>query len=108
MDDIVVDFPRRPLWRRAWTRTERRLFVGWIAVVGAAFGLLPLVAGSGPRDDVQVVANTTTAGSQSAPAVATLPGGKVVVVWEGAGADDDAGVFARIRDPDTGFGTRRR
>ena len=84
MDDIIVDFPRRPLWRRTWTPTERRVFAG-LAVVGTAFGLLPLVAGSGPRDDVQVVANTTTAGSQSAPAVATLPSGKVVVVWEGAG-----------------------
>ena len=108
MDDIVVDFPRRPLWRRAWTRTERRLFVGWVAVVGVVFGLLPLVAGSGPRDDVQVVANTTTAGSQSAPAVATLPEGKVVVVWEGAGEGDTAGIFARLRDPDSGFGAEFR
>src|SRR5437763_7562315 len=107
MDDIIVDFPRRPLWRRTWTPTERRAFAG-LAVVGTAFGLLPLVAGSGPRDDVQVVANTTTAGSQSAPAVATLPGGKVVVVWEGAGAGDDAGIFARIRDPQSGFETEFR
>ena len=105
MDDIIFDFPRRPPWRRAWTRTERRVFVGWLAVMGAAFGLLPLVAESGPRDDVQVRANATTAGSQSAPAVAALPGGKVVVVWEGAGPGDDAGIFARIRYPDAGFGT---
>src|SRR2546423_14545054 len=96
MDDIVVDFPRRPLWRRAWTRTERRIFVGWLAVVGAAFALLPLVAGSGPRDDVQVVANTTLAGSQSAPAVATPPGGKGGVVWGGDGADGHARLLARI------------
>ncbi|MGH8975636.1 MAG: Ig-like domain-containing protein, partial [Acidimicrobiia bacterium] len=104
MDDILIDFPRRPLWRRAWTPTEQKVFAALVAVLGA-FALLPVVAGSGPRDGDLVVANTHLAGSQSSPVLAALPDGKVVVVWEGAGPGDDDGVFARIRDPvgDAGF-----
>lgn len=93
--DIVVDFPRRR-WRHLAA-------VGLGAGVAAA-AFVPLVAGGGPRDDVQVIANATTEGDQSSPVVATLPDGKTVVVWEGAGPGDDAGVFARVRDLQTGFG----
>lgn len=109
MDDIVIEFPRR-VFRggRRWSRAQRTMAVSWVAGIAAVAALLPLAVGGGPRDDVQVVANATTEGSQWVPAVATLPDGKVVVVWQGAGPDDDAGIFARIRDPEAGFGPEFR
>lgn len=42
--------------------------------------------------------NQTTAGSQSSSAVASLPSGEFVVVWEGRGVGDRYGVFARWFD----------
>ncbi|HEY4409643.1 MAG TPA: Ig-like domain-containing protein, partial [Acidimicrobiia bacterium] len=99
--DIVVDFPRRP---RPW----RPVLLGCGMVLATAAAWLPLVANGGPRDDAQLIANATTDGTQQSPKLASLPGGKLVVVWAGQGADDDSGIFARIRDPQTGFGPEFR
>ncbi len=46
--------------------------------------------------------NTTTAGDQWKPAVAILPGGGFVVVWEGRGGQDGSGdgIFAQIFEAD--------
>lgn len=43
----------------------------------------------------ELIANTTTAGRQAGSAVAATGNGTFVVVWEGYGLGDDAGVFAQ-------------
>ncbi len=63
------------------------------AVVGTmAAQLVPL--------GIERAVNTTTAGSQFAPAVAGEPGGPFLVVWQSSAQDGGgAGVYARLLDP---------
>ena len=51
---------------------------------------------SGTPLTTEMIANTTTAGSQQSPAVAYLSGGGFVVTWSGQGAGDTSGIFARV------------
>lgn len=46
----------------------------------------------------EIAVNTTTAGNQVNPSVATMPDGGFVVAWNGAGDGDDTGVFVRRFD----------
>lgn len=46
----------------------------------------------------EIAVNTTTAGNQINPSVATMPDGGFVVAWNGAGDGDDTGVFMRRFD----------
>ena len=46
----------------------------------------------------EIAVNTTTAGNQVNPSVATMPDGGFVVTWNGAGDGDDTGVFLRRFD----------
>jgi len=79
--------------------------------VGSAVGVFVRgFAGDGTPRGGQEQVNTTTAGSQSSPAVATGPGGDFVVVWTGfpsyyglGGDGDRSGIFGQRYDS---FGTR--
>ena len=76
-DDIVVDFPRRQLSvpRPPW----------WSLATAATLAialLLPLAAGGGPRSDTLIQFSSSSADAFG-PAVASLPGGAIVVVWQG-------------------------
>ncbi len=53
-------------------------------------------AGIALGDEIRV--NLTTAGYQGAPAVAAMPDGGFVVVWQGNGSGDDSGIFMRRFD----------
>ncbi|HYH49511.1 MAG TPA: Ig-like domain-containing protein, partial [Acidimicrobiia bacterium] len=74
--DIVVDFPRRQLSlpRPPWWG------LATVATMAAAL-LLPLAAGSGPRSDTQIRLSSSSEAFR--PAMAPLPGGNLVVVWQG-------------------------
>ncbi|HVW34387.1 MAG TPA: cadherin-like domain-containing protein, partial [Acidimicrobiia bacterium] len=76
-DDIVVDFPRRQisLPRPPW----------WGLATAATLAialLLPLAAGGGPRSDT-LIRFSSSSSDAFGPSVASLPGGKIVVVWQG-------------------------
>lgn len=46
----------------------------------------------------EIAVNTTTAGNQVNPSVATMPDGGFVIAWNGAGDGDDTGIFLRRFD----------
>jgi cyclophilin family peptidyl-prolyl cis-trans isomerase len=51
---------------------------------------------TGARVGDELLINQTVGGSQSAPAIATAPDGRSIVVWQGVGTGDFDGVFARL------------
>jgi hypothetical protein len=53
---------------------------------------------AGDPEGGELAVNTTTVGSQSFPSVAIDADGEFVVLWNGNGAGDDSGVFARRYD----------
>lgn len=56
---------------------------------------LQLYSSNGVAVGTALTVNTTVAGDQSRPAVASDGDGKVVVTWQGNGVGDDSGIFAR-------------
>ena len=48
---------------------------------------------SGNPLDVEWVVNSTTSGGQGGPDIAMLSTGEFIIVWDGNGAGDDAGIF---------------
>jgi len=57
-----------------------------------------------PSGSSDTIVNTTWSGEQVSPAVAALPGGGLVVVWQSDAQDGDSwGVFARVADASGAF-----
>jgi hypothetical protein len=59
----------------------------------AGMSLWNPVAATTTSPEFQV--NTYTVGDQASPSVASFPNGNFVVVWNGAGAEDSSGIYAR-------------
>jgi hypothetical protein len=53
--------------------------------------------GHSAGDEFQV--NATSEGNQTEPAIAIAPDGRLLVVWQGPGADGEEDIFARLLDP---------
>ena len=77
-----------------------RLYRTAALVPALAFAVVGTLAAQLAPLGVERAVNTTTAGSQFAPAVAGEPGGPYLVVWQSSVQDGSgAGVYARLFDP---------
>jgi hypothetical protein len=55
--------------------------------------------GSGNAVGGETLVNTTVSGDQSVPSVAVLPNSSWVVVWQGNGVGDEAGIYQQVYRP---------
>jgi hypothetical protein len=73
-----------------------RILRHWAAGALVLFG--PGLAAAQQADGPEFAVNTYTTGSQTNPQLARGAAGEFIIVWNGAGADDTAGVFAQLYD----------